>query len=241
MESEYEACQAQIVSPASLPSRFCLRCGGKTTTAKSRPDLFRLWTPEECWVAGLIWTDGCLSNDNGKLRVVLGLTDKETLDQVAQITGADVTGPYQATGNRQPMFSIRIGRAESVAALTAHGLVQRKSFVATWPDLPHQSHFLRGAFDGDGSVLWHQQSGNRKTDTSPLRMYSSLSGPAEFLDGAQSYLSTRGIAPKKLVKHGSIFKVQWNHGDSLKLRDVLYGQPGPMMRRKYNRFWAHDM
>ncbi len=58
-----------------------------------------------------------------------------------------------------------------------------------------------------------------------------------MLSGLQALLSaSAGIAPKKLQPRKSVFAVQYNHADALRLAAYMYAQDGPALGRKRARF-----
>jgi hypothetical protein len=227
------------------PDGYCSRrCWGQTTGGSNRvtrPDLFKHWTLEECWLAGLLWADGCLHDRGTKKTVVLGLVDEDAIMQAALVTGCHPRSSPQAPP-RKTMHSISFGERTAIARLEAVGMGEPKLTTRPWPDLPHPGAFLRGVFDGDGSVMWHQQGGRRKTARSPLRLYSHISGSALLLGGVQSFLQGYGVAPKKIFLNGRanpIHRIGWNHADSMRVADAMYADAGPYMERKRATFYAN--
>lgn len=230
-------CSERFPAFPSHPGRYCSkRCSGKDNgrPPASRADLFEHWTPEECWLAGLLWADGHLDAEQ---RVQLNLTDEEAIRHAAEIAGCSYrTYAAQARDDgwvRKPLHRLSFSNRVSVPRLTAIGFGQKP---LEWPEIPHPASFLRGAFDGDGSVLLHQQGGRRKTPNSPLRLHSTLCGTLPFLEGTQDFLAAYGISLKKIGRNGTIWQVQWNHADSIRLAGVIYSEPGPYLSRKRDIF-----
>lgn len=236
-----ERCPAQMRNPGKYCSRTCSALAREPwgDRAATRADLFSAWTPDECWLTGLIWADGCLTMSRGKPFVVLSMTDEQAVRDAAHVAGCRYHRRAQ-TPPRRDVFTMKFGAASAVAALVGLGLEPRKSLTAPWPTLPHPDAFLRGAFDGDGSVGWYVQGNQAKRRAgAPPRLHSSLCGSHAFLDGAQRFLAEKGIEPRKINTHGRVWRLQWNHRDSLTLRDVLYSDGGPCLERKREQFFKH--
>lgn len=215
------------------------QCVGGTNRT-TRADLFASWTPEECWLAGLLWADGHYNESRpGKARIMLNLTDEDAMKHAVAITGGRYgthSQPIFDGYNRKPLHRMSFGERHAVRRLVAIGFMEPKLTTRSWPDVPHPASFLRGAFDGDGGVLLHQQGGRKKTAATPMRLFSSLCGSMLFLEGVQAFLAPSGITPKKIIDTGSVSKVQWNHRDSLRLAAVMYAEPGPCIARKRETF-----
>src|SRR5579859_272007 len=158
--------------------RTCLNCGEAFPAVKSgrgrycspscssvvsggnryatRSDLFLRWTPEECWLAGLLWADGSPTTKGSYAvgSISLSMTDEEAVAAAAAIAGrgySRVERRYEAWGSK-PLYRFQIGHREAVSRIFAHGMAEPKLTTRPWPDLPHPASFLRGVFDGDGTV-----------------------------------------------------------------------------------------
>jgi hypothetical protein len=225
---------AQISNAGLYCSKRCIDRPGRIPN--TRPDLFERWTAAECWLAGLIWADGCLSADGPWFKVSLALVDEQAIALAAEIAGCSYS-TYNRRADRRALHSIRIGHRVAVQRLRDRGLTERKSLIAEWPEFPHSSAFMRGAFDGDGSVGWYATDRGQGRRGAELRLHASLCGSVHFLDGVQRHLVAYGISERKILPHGSIHRLQWNHADSLRLRDVLYADGGPCLERKRSIFF----
>ncbi len=215
----------------SLARKF--GCG----SAKGSPDLFSAWTPEEAWLAGLIWSDGCLCIENrerGGKHIIIISTDEEIASQAAGIAGVSPVVKPKAPP-RKLVYSVRIGQPAAVARLIDIGLGPRKSLVAPWPAITaHEASFLRGYFDGDGHVSIIQSAAIRHPS-----LVSSFVGSWPFLSVMQQILLDRaGINPKKIGRagHSPAFQIQYHHQDSMALADFIYSEPGPCLSRKRDLF-----
>ena len=80
---------------------------------------------------------------------MLGLNDKEMIEKLHK---------YMCFGNkvykRNKQYSIKYRNEESIDFLIKNGLIQRKSLEINFPILPIEfmPSFIRGYFDGDGSI-----------------------------------------------------------------------------------------
>lgn len=141
-------------------------------------------TPNQAYILGFIWADGSLNPRSG-LKIVIKLSDKPFLDFMLKQTKANIPiKTYSIKGHNYCYLSIN--RQVIYHDLAALGLGRNKSEnnapIPTFlsPDL--QSHFLRGLFDGDGSI-W-KASGYK----------ANFSGGLDFLKWVESLLNESGIA-----------------------------------------------
>lgn len=237
-----EVCGEQFPALNRNAGRFCsATCRGRIVGRTANPvraGLFEHWTPEECWLAGLLWADGHLAIDGSYRRVMLNLTDEEAIAGAATVIGCQYRtyAPHASSKGRKPVHRLQFGDQVAVAHLAAIGFDEPKLTTRPWPELPYPASFLRGMFDADGSVLLHQQGGRKKSPFAPLRLYSKVYGSVPCLAGLQDFLAGYGITPKKPVRVGSTWIVGWNHRDSLGLARVMYAESGPHLRRKREIF-----
>jgi intein-encoded DNA endonuclease-like protein len=122
--------------------------------------------------------------------------------------------------------------------LLALGVVPRKSMTARFPAVPEPflAHFIRGVFDGDGSVFFDSRS-----KSCPVRA-NFVSSSKEFIEKLESTLQKLGLPARSIygqrTKNGISYMFRYAHEDSKKLFAVLYKdvQNGLFLERKYNKF-----
>ncbi len=100
------------------------------------------------YVLGFVFADGYVSSDRGYLRIEIG--DRGHLELLASYLGDHVV---RRRGTRD-IYYVMVYSRDLVRDLQALGAVQNKSLVMDFPDVPREFFwdFVRGYFDGDGSV-----------------------------------------------------------------------------------------
>jgi len=205
--------------------------------AKCKPTFFAAWNAPEAWLAGLIWADGCLMTDprNGHSHVLIVTTDEPMAVDAAGIAGTDYHRKPPSKKGRLHTFTVRIGSRFVIERLRELGLTPRKSLTCEFPELPAEvvPAFIRGYFDGDGSVSVYRNKNIRSLNHHG-RLIVHFAGSAPFLTRLRHVLAERaGIGPNKLIRNGSIWKLQMNHADALRLATFMYQEgAGPRLVRK---------
>lgn len=233
------ACDATFASLRKNPGHYCSRsCAVRHAPRKSskvRPDLFERWTPDELWLAGLIWADGCLTGD-GRVHVVS--VDLEMMEHAARITGCTMHS-RRMKPPRQTIHDVVFGSRIVVSRLVGVGLTGRKSLHGAFPTFPDDldlRHFVRGYFDGDGSIGLYRNPSVKDPDWPP-RLHGNIVGSHEFLTGLNEVLVQQGgMKSRRPHRKGAIWQLQFNHGCALKLADYMYAEPGPRLTRKFELF-----
>ncbi|PFQ47864.1 hypothetical protein COK05_09030 [Bacillus cereus] len=118
------------------------------------PDFFKTMSKELAYILGLLLTDGCLSPDNG---ISIELIDEDVVNWIAQTIHYkhEVKKRYR-NGNWH--YKIQFRNAEVICELMKYGMTYQKTTTVECPDIPKRFRpaFIRGVFEGDGSV------GNKK-------------------------------------------------------------------------------
>ena len=117
--------------------------------------VFKSWSDDVAYLLGFILADGCLYKYKNKSCFTLNLhiheKDLHILESFKKVFGTD-----------KPIYKINncvvlvINSTEIAEDLKSFGIDERKSLTSTWPEyIPEEylSHFVRGFFDGDGSVF----------------------------------------------------------------------------------------
>jgi intein/homing endonuclease len=122
---------------------------------KYNTHFFSEYTKESVYWAGFIMADGCISDTNTthNVQIMLSIKDKSHLQKLSEII--NFTGPlYEYKKNNS--ITIRMSGKKIINDLfNKYGITKKKSLIAEFPkQLPRElySHFIRGYFDGDGSI-----------------------------------------------------------------------------------------
>lgn len=126
---------------------------------------FSRLNPETAYWAGFMAADGNVYINPkfpSKGQLVLALSNKD-IDHIKMFkTAISAEQPIEDV-KRSNTSRLRICRMEMVRDLADWGVVPCKGTNMIWPDLPDglKCHFLRGYFDGDGSISLAKRSYNK--------------------------------------------------------------------------------
>ena len=163
-------------------------------------NFFSKWTPQMAWVLGLLFTDGCIwfpKKGTMGCRVSISSKDYEMLENIKHHLKS--TNPIdirvQSKDETKYIYRLTFYREKILEDLQKLGLIQRKSLILEFPNIPNEyiRHFIRGCWDGDGSVYITQGSPNA----------SFVSGSKTFIKRLVLELYNNGINRKRLIKSDS--------------------------------------
>ncbi|MCC6802180.1 MAG: hypothetical protein IT319_04775 [Anaerolineae bacterium] len=152
---------------------------------------FQTWTLESAYVYGLLYADGNITHRTGN-RSILSLELKD-IDHVRLVAGViDPELPVYEYERRDGRKSAKlvIYRSSVVKDCAAKGLLPAKTHTLKWPpDLPKalESHFVRGYFDGDGTVTFSWTKTSLGYDVK-LRLLAFACGSDEFAHALHSII-----------------------------------------------------
>jgi len=196
-------------------------------------NFFRSWSPEMAYVLGLIITDGCVS---GAGQVSLSMNDQELLEKVKKVMGSEhnITPSKHQAG----LYCFHFAREKLIEDLHKFGVFPRKSLTVNFPDVPQEflTDFIRGVFDGDGSVYFEPRSLKN-----PLRS-KFVSSSKQFIEGLHMAFESLRMPKRKIyqqkTKNAWSYSLVFCHRDSKRLFEILYKNTknGLFLDRKYNKF-----
>ncbi len=200
---------------------------------------FKKWSPQMAWVLGVIATDGSLES---KRQVAICQKEPELLWKLRSLLGSDAPLIHlPKRGRAGAIYRFAIGSRDIVEDLNRLGVPFNKSLKLRFPKVPqkYMRHFLRGCWDGDGSVYWGKVGITQAAS-------SICGGSRPFIAGIRATLVKLGLPPRpvEILRKGNsknqYYNVRWHARDSAKLYHVFYHRVSEDMylSRKYKKFKA---
>ena len=114
---------------------------------------------EKAYFLGILYADGCNMVDHTEVSLRLQEDDYEILDKLNKLL--QPTKPIhkiKEKGNQKAQYRLLINSKLISYRLNELGITQNKTFTTTFPSFLSSDlhrHFIRGYFDGDGSVSYN--------------------------------------------------------------------------------------
>lgn len=203
---------------------------------------FDTYTLESCYWAGFIAADGNILKDKNSVNIKLASKDKEHLLKFAKIINFQGNILEGVTDNKSQFQWCRIyvfGKWFVEALEKNFNIFPNKTFTINIPSqMPEEflPHYLRGYFDGDGSII---APANKQ-----LRI-AYTSGSKELLNFIINYFYNKGIKVRKtrlnltekpIIENNNT--INYSGENALKILHILYDESTKDTRltRKYERF-----
>lgn len=141
------------------------------------------------YILGLIYSDGCLSFDQHchRFKITISLNDLEVMEEIHKLmTPNKKLYEYKHPKGRKPTYSVISCNEGDIDFLREIGVTERKSNNIIFPNIEKQyiSHFIRGYFDGDGSVYVNK---TKTIYNEHVKNYSYIN--ANFTTGSLAFAS----------------------------------------------------
>lgn len=220
-------------------------------------------TEQKAYILGLMYADGCVYSDNNQskwAKIDLKSDDKYILEQIAKemnnecpirthiydrkeyFSHQDKTYEFVHNMSRLQMRSDKI-----VNDLIKLGCQPRKTFEIKFPSndiVPEKllSHFVRGYFDGDGSISYSERKSTSKIRDKYLHFSITFTGTYDFVSSIKNYLNCN------VTRFIGDIRSRWDNGKNnytlsidgnnviKKILDWMYKDSTIFLNRKYEKY-----
>jgi hypothetical protein len=197
------------------------------------------------YVLGVLYTDGNMTPEahynNLKIppRIQLSQKEPELLEKILALMGSNAKISFRKQrGTAGALYYFDIPDEDIYEDLLKLGLKPKKSLTLLFPDIEAQyvRHFIRGCWDGDGSVYWEGHTPNKPCA-------SFVSGSKPFIEKLIKHLVKLGLPYRTIhtdKRSSRAFYFRYTSKDCAKLYHILYDAVHETMylKRKYDGFYA---
>ena len=202
-------------------------------------------TPEKAYVLGLFYSDGSNNPSKSTVSISMQEEDRNLLEQVRLLLGSYKPLEYLDYSNKDDFgytyknqYRLLVFSKHICDALTKVGVVKNKSLIIEFPSFisPElMSHFVRGVYDGDGSVYMQVKNSNNHavsvTITATEKFCIGLKDVVEKELGIKCHIYDASC-------HNGITKVFTLSGRNVSkvFLDWIYKDSTICLQRKYERY-----
>lgn len=187
----------------------------------------RIDTPEKAYFLGLLFADGSVT-ENG---FYIKLKDEDILLRLKECMESEhpvkriYYGGYSA-------YIFTVGSKKLASALIHHGCVPNKTRCLHLPTLDSKlyRHFIRGFYDGDGSLILHKEFCKSQFNLTS----ASLSFLKELSPIIESISSGKGSISKETLY--DVWHLRFCGKRVAKIMDWLYNDTSLYLKRKYRKY-----
>jgi hypothetical protein len=232
-----------IVLRASHLKLGSRRGNGLVRTYSFNFDFFEeIDTPEKAYWLGFAFADGSLRKNSLRFGLIVeGEKQLKKLISAVQYSG-------QARFTKNGIYELDLTHPKFAKDLREKGVIERKTWSVSYPkfliDQLHR-HFIRGVFDGDGTITTGTTHYRNKVYTTPSM--SICGAVPEFLQAIVNILSAEvGVKMVKVIRRKwkgnatNTWAFSYSGTPALRIRDFLYGEAGTSMDCKRKKFYEFN-
>lgn len=203
-------------------------------------------TPNKAYIFGFLMADGCNNKSKSTISMSLEEKDKEILDKIRMEIGSerplefiDYTNKHDFGYTYKNQYRLLMFSIHMCEVLEQYGMIPNKSLIAEFPVLPASlvKHFIRGLFDGDGSVYRSKYKKTRNSYQHTLTITSTFSMCEKLVEIVEREVKINCHIYDASNRNG-ITKVFTISGKNQikKFMDWMYQDADLFLQRKYNRY-----
>ncbi len=196
---------------------------------------------EKAYFLGLLYADGCIHNTKPRFLISLHEDDKYILDKFAENIkyNGQLYKRISKKENNSDQYCLSITSEKIKMDLIKLGCIPKKSLIVQSPtetQVPDKyiNHFIRGYFDGDGSVGYTKRIIN---ENSYKEQFAQIVGSCSFIDELILKLDFLEKINVSLVNNGNNKNIQIkNKKDFIEIYNYLYKDATIFLTRKLEKF-----
>ena len=205
-------------------------------------------TQEKAYILGLLYADGNNSPSKSTISISLQEEDKELLEAIRKTINSEKELEYLDYSQKDDFgysyknqYRLLMFSKHMCDSLSSLGVVQNKSLITSFPTFLSENfipHFVRGVFDGDGSIC----QGYRNDNNKPILV--TITATNDFC------MTLKDIIQKTLHINCGIYDASCHNGITKVLSisgrnvcrtflDWIYADATIYLQRKYDRYHSY--
>lgn len=193
---------------------------------------FKTITKDSAYVLGWVASDGCIQYiPKKKYSLRFELKDYDALEMIRTL----MNSTHRIFPRKdKKTYCLIIDSKKLIKSLLDLGITPKKTYTLQFPNIPKEYYpdFIRGYFDGDGSVYI-----NKHNHKAPQLVSYICSANKQFLEHIGHYLLEEiGIIPKIYEDSPNFYKLRYGAKESFALYKLMYNDTQNYLKRKKDVF-----
>ena len=202
-------------------------------------DFFSIETPDMAWLLGFLASDGNICKNSNTIRIELSIVDVEILERIKKVVGIENPIHFREDKKGFNFCNLNWGCAKHKKELEKYNIVPAKTYILKPPTILNEKYYIdyiRGYFDGDGTININKQKDGRKS----LR-WSICGASKEVLQWILNVLEEQYGIPKVNIHRDSshendFWSFVYSTNSTRKIYDILYTPNSLYLKRKKDKF-----
>ena len=215
----------------------------KARAKHKKEDFFSIQSSDMAWLMGFIAADGTIRKDSNEIKISLALKDKEILEKIKEVLELETEVKTYQTSNGYDACTLAWTCEQHKKDLAKYNIVPAKTFVLTPPfelDKKYYIDYIRGYFDGDGSIDLIKNSNGRGMGNIRWQVCSATKEILKFIINT---LYDQYNIPKVSIfsdnsknRKNVLYYCQYSSTASRQIYNILYTKNSLFLKRKKDKF-----
>lgn len=213
----------------------------KKRASEKDEDYFSNPSHNMAWLMGFIAADGTIRKDENEIKIGLALKDKEILEQIRQELKLKTEVKEYVNSQGYECCKLQWTCEKHKKDLAKYSIIPQKTFKLIPPydlDKKYWIDYIRGYFDGDGSINLIPNSNGRGQGN--LR-WQLCSATKEMLEFVLNYFEEEYKIPKVTIQERTtgkniLYYIQYSSVATRKIYSILYTKNSLFLPRKKEHF-----
>ena len=204
-------------------------------------EYFNVQSSNMAWVVGFLAADGYVSKRNNEISIMLSSIDREILERIQK--EIEIENPIRDFTSRQGFDYSELTWTckEHKDELKKYHIIPQKTFILKPPfelDKKYWIDYVRGYFDGDGSVNFIESNGKKYYTALRWQVCSATPHILEFiLNVLESYGIKRVNIQKQKRNNSCLYCIQYSTNATKEIYKILYSTSSTLfLARKKKHF-----
>lgn len=202
-------------------------------------------TEEKAYWLGFLYADGNIRKHKNQSIIQLKVEDREVIEKFLKSLNCNMPIGEYKNWSGGDIFGVCLTSDKMFGDLSKHGCVPNKSLILKFPTtLPNElvNDFIRGYFDGDGSVYINNKRWIKTPKTNPETCYTEyigvgFNGTKELLEGINKHFYIGTIHKESRRKSTNTWYMHTTSKEKVKsFYEYLYKDAKIYLNRKKKKF-----
>lgn len=215
----------------------------KARAKHKKEDFFSIQSSNMAWLMGFIAADGTIRKDSNEIKISLALKDKEILDKIKEVLELETEVKTYQTTNGYDACTIAWTCEQHKKDLAKYNIVPQKTFILTPPfelDKQYYIDYIRGYFDGDGSIDLIKNSNGRGNGNIRWQVCSATEEIIKFIINTlyeqYNIPKVSVLADSSKNRQNILYYCQYSSSASRQIYKILYTENSLFLKRKKDKF-----
>lgn len=212
----------------------------KNRTLFKDEDYFKTQSSNMAWLLGFLASDGCISSQRNRIILNLSFTDREILEKIKEELKIENSIIDYENNKGFKCSELSWTSEKQVKDLAEYSITPKKTLILKPPyklDKKYWIDYIRGYFDGDGSVNLIQNSNGRGAGNLRWQICSATKEIVEFV---LNYFETELNIPKVAIQirpdKNPLYIIQYSSIATRTIYNHLYTKNSLCLKRKKDHF-----